>query len=62
MAKKSLREFDQDIESLGYPEIWIIVDKDNFVQAACWSTIYRDSHLRAHPDHVAMEYKKVEKK
>lgn len=57
---KSLRQFDQDMEDLGHDHIWIIVDKDNFVQAACWSETYRNSHLRTHPDHVAIRYEKAE--
>jgi len=58
---KGLRHFEEEGSDLGHDHIWIIVDKDNFVQAACWSETYRNSHLRAHPDHVAIEYKKAVK-
>ena len=48
-----------DREGIRYDCIWIIVDKDNFVKAACWSEAFRDYHLRTHPDHVAIRYEKV---
>ncbi len=62
MAKKSknLRHFEEEGEDLGYDHIWIIVDKDNNVKAACWSETYRDLHLRANPDHVAIRYEKLD--
>ena len=59
---KDLRHFDGKDEDLGYDCIWIIVDKDNFVKASCWSEAYRDSWLREHPDHVAIRYEKAVKK
>jgi len=55
----NMRHFEEKESDLGYAHIWIIVDKDDNVKAACWSETYRDSHLRAHPDHVAIRYEKA---
>ncbi len=55
----NMRHFEEKESDLGYDHIWIIVDKDDNVKAACWSETYRDSHLRTHPDHVAIRYEKV---
>lgn len=45
-----------EFEKLGYDYVWIIIDKDNFIHASCWSKTFRDSYLRVHPDYVAIRF------